>query len=376
MLIRNVATELITIGDIHRYAVSLFARSNLSYGHSTLTPTEDASFMIMHELHLPHFDNIFRWIHSKLLFSERENLLKKIHIRANLNIPSPYILNGCYQQGEYFFVDERVLIPRSYIGELLLSPNSTILSKDKDDLNSNSDMNHYKDLDYDDYFAEDSNQQSHVSGQNSKSTQLINKYNIKNVLDMCTGSACLAVLSVKAFPNIESVDAVDISRKALEVAKINIEMERPGISKLCSEIIKLHRGNLFDFLNSSQSTSDKRSNKYLYDLIISNPPYVSTNLLKQLPKEYRCEPIVALDGGTNGLKIINKIIENASEYLTEDGGLLLEIGRCKPQIEKSFPKLFAKENEGKGYTWINTQISSDEVVYITKNLLEKYVKNK
>jgi ribosomal protein L3 glutamine methyltransferase len=204
-------------------------------------------------------------------------------------------------RGLPFYVDERTIVPRSFIGELL-----------------------------DSHFD---------GGDDDDSGSLIgDPLSVENVLDLCTGSGCLAILASRNFPNAE-IDAVDISRDALEVAARNV-----GDYGLQGRLT-LHRGDLFKPLGGRR-----------YDLIISNPPYVDAEGMAGLPRECRAEPKLAFDGGADGLDIVRRILDEARAYLTPKGGLLCEIGRCRPALEAAYPQL--------PLLWLDTEDSEGEVFWI------------
>lgn len=454
---QSVIGDLHSIQDIYRYAVTLYNRNELSYGHTTINAFEDASFLIMHELHLPFQDPISHWSASRLTQAEREHLLNLVHLRASSRIPTPYLVKGCYQQGEYFHIDERALIPRSYLGEIMLSPTINVVGSNNSAKSNGDDgrsasstgsssvlsvgggdtaVSLYRDLDYDDYFGEvgrgekeregggesdtSSTSSSGASGgavksvhaglsvaqqldalyRKSRPKYLIDTDRVHSVLDLCTGSGCLAILAAKAFPHAERIDAVDISSDALEVASANVDLH--GME----EVLTLYHGDLFAPLHEEEGDGDEEDGegRPSYDLIISNPPYVSAELIKALPTEYTHEPALALAAGRDGLEIVKRILRQAHEHLNDGGGLLCEIGQCREDLERAFPKLFGsvfyddchkdsgknrdekggeeeKEEEVKfihdGSTsrrkvhWIRTAHSTDEVFYVEKKYLTK-----
>lgn len=220
--------ELRTIEDIYRYATTLFTSHQLTFGHGTSTPWEDASFIIMHELQLPHTDPIATWSNARLLRTEREHLLRLIHERLTTKQPSPYLVRGCYLAGRHFYVDERVLIPRSFIAELLLSnEHSIVLAASSSSKKLVEDMKELEEMEYDDYFESYSLESYNGTDSNSNASQpnhnrkmllpagmLIDAENVTTVLELGTGSGCLAILAATVFPNA-SIDATDISIDAL-----------------------------------------------------------------------------------------------------------------------------------------------------------------
>jgi ribosomal protein L3 glutamine methyltransferase len=377
---KELSNEFSTIFDIYRYAVTQFTKNELQYGQSTSSAWEDASFLIFHELALPYEDPIDKWKSARLTSDERKHLLSIIQERTRTRKPLPYLLNGCYQQGEYFYVDERALIPRSFIGEIIVKQwckkDSSALRYTKKAQTSDSlqlKPEQQLELGYDDYFGEITDESKFLtsttlafpssSSLHSSSLPLKNDYNIdiskiRTVLDLCTGSGCLAIIAAKNFPNVRRVDALDISSDALEVARINVDQK--GLDKT----VKLYHGDLFKGLPQL-----KAKNKYQYDLIITNPPYVKKAIVKTLPEEYKHEPTLALDGGHDGLNIVKKILVDAFDYLSDDGYLLCEIGDNKTD----FIQYYKKENPEllESIQWMQTENSTDEVFLLSKKSWKK-----
>jgi ribosomal protein L3 glutamine methyltransferase len=203
-------------------------------------------------------------------------------------------------RGLPFYVDERVIVPRSFIGELL---------------------------------------DRHFGGESDDSVELLDPFAVQHVLDLCTGSGCLAILAARHFPDA-TIDAVDVSKDALDVAARNV-----GDHGLADRIA-LHHGDLFATLGFRR-----------YDLIISNPPYVDAEGMAGLPRECRAEPELAFDGGPDGLDVVRRILKDASAHLTPQGGLVCEIGRGREQLEAAFPDL--------ALLWLDTEESEGEVFWIT-----------
>ena len=297
---QHPADELITIRDILRFAVSRFNEAGLTFGQGTADAMEEAVFLILETLHLP-VEDVNPWAEARLTRGERVALLDLIETRITTRRPAAYLLNKAYMHGMSFYVDERVLIPRSFIGELLFS-----------DLIGGGDMNLIDDADA-----------------------------VSSVLDLCTGSGCLAILAARVFAHAQ-VDAVDISADALAVAGRNVA------DKGLEERIELFQGDLFSGIG-----------KRRYDLIITNPPYVADVEMDALPEEFRVEPALALaGGGEEGMAIVTRILEEAAEHLTEGGGLMCEIGQARAAIEAMFPEL--------PFVWLDTAGSQSEVFWITR----------
>src|SRR5581483_5373862 len=290
--------ELVTLLDFVRYAASRFVEAKLTFAHGTTDPVAEAAFLVCEMLHL-HPDQFESFATARVTADEARAILDVIGRRISLRKPAAYLVNKIYMRGLPFYVDERAIVPRSFIGEVL---------------------------------------ESHFGGQGGEPPFLIeDPSGIENVLELCTGSACLAILASRAFPQAR-IDAVDISKDALAVAARNIADY--GVA----DRIMLHRGDLFAPL------ADQR-----YDLIIANPPYVDAVGMAGLQQEYRTEPKIALDGGADGLDVIRRILKGAVQHLTADGGLLCEVGRCRPTLEDAYP-----ETE---FLWLDTEDSQGEVFW-------------
>jgi len=295
------AGELLTLLDFVRYAVSRFIEAKLVFAHGTTDPVAEAAFLVCESLHL-HPDQFEAFATARVTAAEGKAILALIERRVVTRKPAAYLVNKIYMRGLPFYVDERTIVPRSFIGELL-----------------------------DTHFGGDDDEQG--------GSLIPDPASVENVLDLCTGSGCLAILASRNFPNAD-IDAVDISRDALEVAARNV-----GDYGL-DHRLTLHRGDLFKPLG------DRR-----YDIIISNPPYVDAEGMAGLPRECRAEPKLAFDGGADGLDIVRRILGEAKQHLTPDGGLLCEVGRCRPALEAAYPHL--------PLMWLDTEDSEGEVFYIT-----------
>jgi ribosomal protein L3 glutamine methyltransferase len=294
--------ELVTVLDLVRYAVTRFNEAKLVFAHGTTDPVAEAAFIVGEALHLPP-DRLEWFAAARVTAPERTRILKVIEARIATRKPAAYLLGRIYAAGVAFHVDERVIVPRSYLGELIAGD---LLAGGEDGLA-------WKDPD-----------------------------EVARVLDLCTGSGALAVLAAMRFPDA-AVDAVDISADALEVAACNVREHALG------ERITLRRGDLFAPVEGER-----------YDLIISNPPYVDAEGMAALPPECRHEPALALDGGHDGIEIIARIIEEAGRYLTDDGGLLCEVGRDRPVLEARYQLPFL---------WLDTEESGGEVFWLTADAL-------
>ncbi|MFM0500376.1 50S ribosomal protein L3 N(5)-glutamine methyltransferase [Paraburkholderia caffeinilytica] len=281
-----------TVRDLLRFAVSRFNQAELSFGHGSANAYDEAAYLILHTLHLP-LDLLEPFLDARLSASEIDAVLNVIERRAGQRVPAAYITQEAWMHGFHFYVDERVIVPRSFIGELL-----------QDGLQP---------------YVEDPEQ-------------------VSAVLELCTGSGCLAILAAHAFPNAD-IDAVDLSAPALEVATRNVSDYR------LDDRIALFEGDLYAPL------AERR-----YDVIISNPPYVNATSMQELPAEYKHEPDMALAGGADGMDIVRRIIAEARNWLTEDGVLVVEIGNERANVEAAFG--------GLDLVWLSTSAGDDNVFLI------------
>lgn len=289
---------LCSVRDLVRYAVSRFNESKLFFGHGSDNAWDEAVYLVLHALHLPP-DQLEPFMEARVLPSEREAALSLIDLRCEQRLPAPYLTHEAWLQGYSFHVDQRVIVPRSPIAELLM---------------------------------------------NQLSPWIADPYEVTGILDLCTGSGCLAIIAAHQFPEA-FVDATDISKDALDVALINVEQH--GLK----DRLNLHHGSLYDPLPVSAH----------YDLILSNPPYVNSASMLKLPPEYRHEPSLALAGGDDGMDLVRTIIEQAPAHLSEDGLLLIEIGHERPYFEAAFPDLEP--------VWLDTAEASDQILLLTKEQL-------
>lgn len=272
----STTQELLTIRDWLRYAVSRFENSDIFYGHGTDNSYDEAVWLIMGALHLPH-DTLNNFLDARLASEERSKLAAFIDERIGKHTPTAYLLKEAWLQGYKFFVDERVLIPRSFIAELLV----------------NDGLQPW--IEY---------------------SELVN-----NAVDICTGSGCLGVLLADAYPDAQ-IDVVDISDDAIEVCNINIA--NYGLQDRVHAV----KSDMFSALKGKK-----------YDLIISNPPYVDAPSMAELPAEYRNEPQLALGSGSAGLDHTHTILREAANYLTDDGVLVVEIGHNRDALIEAYPDL-------------------------------------
>lgn len=287
--------ELVTLLDHVRYAVSRFIEARIVFAHGTTDPVAEAAFIVGEMLHL-HPQQFEMFAMARVTAAESKQILATVAARIETRKPAAYLLNKTYMRGLPFYVDERTIVPRSFIGELL---------------------------------------DSHFSGEGGL---IDDPMAVGRVLDLCTGSGCLAILAARAFPNA-LVDAVDLSGDALEVAARNVADHGLG------DRITLRHGDLFAPLGDAA-----------YDIIITNPPYVDSDGMAGLPDECRFEPAMAFDGGPDGIDIVRRIIAEAGAHLADGGGLLCEVGRCKPALDAAYPDL--------PLMWLDTEDSEGEVFWI------------
>ena len=284
-------SELLSVRDWLRFAVSAFTESKLSFGHGSASAYDEAAYLILHTLHLP-LDTLEPFLDSRLTQLEKKALGEMLKLRVEKKIPAAYLTHEAFLGALRFYVDERVIVPRSFIAELLhqnLFP-----------------------------WVESSE-------------------GVGSVLDMCTGSGCLAILAAHIFPNAE-VDAVDLSSDALAVAKRNVD------DYALQERLHLIESNLFAKLGGKK-----------YDVIISNPPYVDAESVAALPAEYLHEPKLALGSGKDGLDATREILKQAATHLNPGGILIVEIGHNRDVLEAAYPDL--------PFNWLDVA-AGDEFVFL------------
>lgn len=292
-LFEQAQSSLHTVRDFLRFAISRFNQAQLSFGHGSDNAHDEAAYLILHTLNLP-LDTLDPYLDAKLLDDEKEILLDKIYARVVNRVPVAYLTNQAWQGDFDFYVDERVIVPRSFIYELLGVPLSPWIE--------------YPEL-------------------------------VHRALDLCTGSGCLAIQMAEHYPAAE-IDAVDISLDALEVAAINVE--EYGLQ----DRINLIHTDLFEGLDGT------------YDLIISNPPYVDAESVAELPEEYLHEPELALGSGEDGLDTTRQILLHAAKFLNPQGVLLVEIGHNRDVLERAYPELpfmWLETSGGDGFVFLLTR---------------------
>ena len=295
IFVDEAVSELHTIQDMLRWTVSRLNAANVYYGHGTDNPWDEAVQLVLPSVFLPL--DIPEDMHTaRLTSSERHRIVERVIRRVNERVPVAYLTNKAWFCDMEFYVDERVLVPRSPIGELINNRFAGIL-QDKP----------------------------------------------QHILDMCTGSGCIAIACAYAFPETE-VDAVDISADALAVAERNIDTH--GIENWVTPI----RSDLFRELPALQ-----------YDLIVTNPPYVDEEDMSDLPHEYRHEPVLGLASGSDGLKLTRRILSCAPDYLTDNGVLVCEVGNSMVHLMDQYPDI--------PFTWLEFENGGDGVFMLTRQQL-------
>ena len=292
-MFEQAQNELSTLRDMLRFGVSRFTKAGLFFGHGSDNAWDEAAYLLLHTLHLP-IDRLEPFMDARLTSSERADVLEIIGRRISERLPAAYLTNEAWLGDCRFYVDQRVIVPRSHIAELLreqLSP-----------------------------WVED-------------------PWAIRNVLDMCTGSGCLAILAAHAFPEAK-VDGVDISPDALMVARRNVD------DYDLAARLRLTESNAFAALEGK-----------VYDVIISNPPYVNAESMAALPEEYRREPELALASGEDGLDFTRILLKQAARHLSPKGLLIVEIGHNREALEMAFPDT--------SFVWLDTS-AGDENVFILR----------
>jgi ribosomal protein L3 glutamine methyltransferase len=279
-------------------------KAKLAFAHGTTDPLAEAAFLVAETLGL-HPEKIETRAGERVTTAQQAKVLKLTHQRIRTRKPAAYLLRRIYMRGVAFYIDERAIIPRSYLGEII---DGEILA--------------------------------------GKSFSLIRDPNtVKRILDLGTGSGCLAILAALRFANAK-VDAVEISKDAVAVAKKNVRLHR------LKKRVRLLHGDLFAPIKAGR-----------YDLIVANPPYVDAKGMRRLPPECRHEPKLALDGGADGLAVIRRILDDVGDYLTPHGGLLCEVGRGRKALEHAYPD--------RKFLWLDTEESFGEVFWLDARELRR-----
>jgi ribosomal protein L3 glutamine methyltransferase len=297
-VINEACNDLQSIQDIIRWAYSQFANNDLYFGHGTDNPWDEAVALVLLSLNLP-FDTPDTILQSRLTSSEKRLLCERVGRRINQKVPVAYLTNKAIFCDSEYYVDERVLVPRSPIGELI--------------------QKHFEPwIEYD---------------------------SVENILDLCTGSGCIAIACGQYFPDA-IVDAGDISEDCIAVAEINRErLQQDNVAFYCSDLF-----------------SDIPAKRY--DIIVSNPPYVDEEDFDEIPSEYLAEPKLGLTSGKDGLALTRKLLANANNYLAEGGILVVEVGNSAFALEQLYPHV--------EFTWLEFERGGLGVFLLTKEQLSKF----
>ncbi|MCG2583289.1 50S ribosomal protein L3 N(5)-glutamine methyltransferase [Massilia sp. TS11] len=291
-------TPFTTVRDLLRYAITRFNGAKLFFGHGSAEAFDEAAYLILHTLKLP-LDRLDPFLDAVLLHEEIAHVLAVIERRVSERVPAAYITNEAWLGHYKFYVDERTIVPRSFIAELIP-----------------------------DHFAPWVPEPEEVTA----------------ILELCTGSGCLAIMLADCFPNAQ-VDAVDISPDALDVARRNVADYQ------LQQRVSLHQSDLYAALPARK-----------YDIIVTNPPYVNSASMAKLPPEYLKEPQLALAGGADGMDLVRRIVAGAAERLTDDGLLIVEIGNETAFAEAAFGDM--------GLTWLSTSAGDGAVFLLTADQLK------
>ena len=291
--------DLRTVRDFVRWGMSLFNTAGLHHGHGLADAQDEAVYLVLHALHLPH-DTPLAWFDTRLTREERRTVAELLARRVRERRPAPYLTGEAWFAGLPFHVDERVLVPRSPIAELI----------------------------------------------DNRFEPWIDAEHVERILDLCTGSGCIAVACAMAFPEAQ-VDGSDLSADALEVAARNVV--RHGLE----EQVRLVQSDLFERLRGER-----------YDVIVSNPPYVDAQDMAALPPEFHHEPCGALAAGDDGLDLVRIILREARGHLSPGGLLVVEVGNSAAALEDLYPEV--------PFTWVEFEHGDAEVFVLTAEELEDY----
>ena len=296
---KSVVDELVTIKDFIRWGYCQLNQADVYYGHGTDNAMDEIFMLVMASLHLQP-EEADKFLDCRLTADEKETLAQRLDKRISLRIPTAYLTHEAWFAGLPFYVDERVLIPRSPLAELI----------------------------------------------DAQFTPWIDPEQVHRILDLCTGSACIAIACAYAFPGVQ-VDAADISDDALDVAKTNIGRHALG------EQVEAIQSDLMDDLAGRH-----------YDIIVCNPPYVSAEEMQTLPQEYLYEPKIALQSGQDGLNIVKQILRDAGAHLSPNGILIVEVGNSQPALINAFPDM--------PFLWLEFSRGGDGVLLLTAEQLQSY----
>ena len=297
--ISGVAQILTTLRDYIRWGASRLREAGVFFGHGTTNALDEAAALVLHALHLPyHLSSDY--FDSVLMPTERLAVIDLIERRIRERKPSAYLTHEALFAGLSFYVDERVLVPRSPIAELIEQQFEPWLDPE----------------------------------------------GVRSILDLCTGSGCIAIACAHAFPEAK-VDAAELSNEALAVAEINVQKHE------LADTVTLYRSDLFNALPTQQ-----------YDLIVSNPPYVALAEWRDLPPEYHREPAMGFKGGESGLDLILRILADAEAYLSARGVLIVEVGSSAETLQNRFPEV--------PFYWLDFERGGDGVFLLTSEQVEHY----
>ncbi len=293
----NILQEFKTLGEFLNWAEEYFGSHDIYYGHGTDNPSDEALMLALYVIQ-PSIEADGTIPEQNLTLQQCQQLIDLVQRRVAERIPVPYLTNEAWFAGERYYVNRDVIIPRSPIAELI--------------------ANHFQ--------------------------PWLGKMQPKHILDMCTGSGCIAIYTAKQFPAAQ-VDAVDISAAALRVARKNIALHH------CEKRVQAIESDLFAALSTRK-----------YDIIISNPPYVDEDEMADLPEEYRHEPVLALASGTDGLELTIKLLREAANYLNPQGLLIVEVGYSWPTLAEKYPNT--------PFTWLEFEHGGEGVFLLTANDLK------
>ena len=292
------ATQLRTVRDLLRFAVSRFNQAGLAFGHGSDNAYDEAAYLILHTLHLP-LDQLEPFLDARLLPDEVKQVLDILERRVRDRVPAAYLTREAWLGDFRFYVDERVIVPRSHIAGML---------------------------------------------EQGLRSWIPDAESVERALDLCTGSGCLAILAAHAYPNAR-IDACDISPAALEVARRNVQDYELG------DRLRVVESDLYAALGEEER----------YDVIVSNPPYVTEAAMQALPPEYRHEPVLALAAGGDGLVVVRRILKDTKRHLTRNGVLVVEVGSGRKAVEAAYPDI--------EFTWLETGVGDDQVFLLERGQL-------
>ena len=295
----EILTTLSTLRDYIRWGASRFTQAELCFGHGTSTALDDAAALVLFALYQP-YNLAESYFDTVLTPVERQTVVKLIERRIQERIPVSYLTREAIFAGLKFYVDERVLVPRSPIAELI----------------------------------------------EQRFSPWVEEEEVTRILDLCTGSACIAIACAYAFPHA-LIDAVDLSADALAVAKMNVAKHQ------LHDSVILHPSDLFNNLAETR-----------YDIIVSNPPYVALDEWRQLPPEFHAEPEMGFKGGVNGLDLVLRILVDANEFLTEQGILVVEVGSSAETLQNQFPDV--------PFYWLEFERGGEGVFLLTAEQVSDY----